>query len=69
MGKAFQSPAEYEITLDRLVVEFRELFADRPETLNAESKGDLAKLRIYTLGATWAQVRVALREAKMRETH
>jgi hypothetical protein len=64
MGTAFQSPAEYEITLDRLVVEFRELFVDRPETLAATSKGDLHALRIYTLGATRAQVRVALREAK-----
>ena len=64
MGTAFQSPAEYEATLDRLVVEFRELFADRQETLNATSKGDLHALRIYTKGATRAQVRVALREAK-----
>jgi hypothetical protein len=67
MGKAFQSPAEYEVTLDRLVVEFREMFVNRPETLNAESKGDLHALRIYTLGATRAQVRVALTEAKSLE--
>jgi hypothetical protein len=67
-NNAFQSPAEYQRTLDELRGFLVKEFATTPAALKAKDRDDLVRLGIRpksTSQPTRLQVVVALREAKL----